>query len=115
MPNLENYYKANDKGLLAEHLVKHQILTPKSFLMKAGEKFDGIKNLSFPILTKPTLGFYGGEGIFKFNNIEDLKLHLNSNILGRDYKKEGIECIKNILKNNKNLLEIYFSDNYFSF
>ena len=84
MPNLENYYKANDKGLLAEHLVKHQILTPKSILIKAGEKFDGIKNLSFPILTKPTLGFYGGEGIFKFNNIEDLNLHLNSKNLYYD-------------------------------
>ncbi|MFH4965287.1 ATP-grasp domain-containing protein [Gaetbulibacter sp. M235] len=101
LPTLDDFYKANDKGLLAEHLKKNQISTPKSFLIKAGEKNINDENLRFPILVKPTTGFYGGDGIIKFNDVNGVKLYLNNNNLSYDILLEeyveGYDLCCNIL------------------
>lgn len=108
LPDLDTYYKANDKGLLAAHLEKHKITTPKSCLIKAGEKFNVKDNLNFPVLVKPTLGFYGGKGIVKLNDINEAKLYFNKNNLAYDVLLEeyieGYDLCCNILCKNGQIL-----------
>ena len=78
LPSLETFYQANDKGLLAKHLLKHQIATPKSFLVKSGHSLNSNLEINFPVLAKPTLGFGGGKGIIKFSYIRLMSISCNA-------------------------------------
>ncbi|MFI1771322.1 ATP-grasp domain-containing protein [Thalassobellus citreus] len=79
LPTLEAFYNANDKGLLAKHLLKNELPTPKSFLIKSGDSFQNDSDVKFPVLAKPTIGSGGGDGIKKFFSNEELKSFFNNN------------------------------------
>ncbi|MFI1743880.1 ATP-grasp domain-containing protein [Thalassobellus sediminis] len=108
LPSLEAFYKANDKGVLAEHLIKNHLPTPKSFLIKSGGDFLNYSDVKFPVLAKPTLGSGGGDGIKKFFSNEELE----SFFVGKKFKYDhlveeyidGFDLGCNVLCKNGKLL-----------
>lgn len=108
LPTLDTFCRANDKGLLAKHLIKHQIPTPKSFLIKSGDSFQNNPEIKFPVLAKPTCGFGGGRGIEKFINDKELESFFNENNFEHDFLIEefidGYDLGCNVLCKNGKLL-----------
>jgi D-aspartate ligase len=104
----DDYFKADDKGLLAKHLNKFLIPTPKSFLIESGNSLENKPDVKLPVLAKPTLGFGGGKGIIKFTNFEDLSSYFKENKFEYDFLVEeyieGYDLGCNVLCKNGKIL-----------
>ena len=100
LSSLKSFNIANNKGLLAKHLLKHAIPCPKTFFYSKNELLENIIP-NYPILIKPTKDSGGGKGIFKFKNFAELKNHLLSNKFSCDFIIQefikGYDCGCNIL------------------
>lgn len=77
LPSLEDYCIAFNKNQLAKHLEFNGLPFSKSEVISSVEQLEKINNLNFPIIIKPVEGFGGGQGIYKFNAIKDLKSHFD--------------------------------------
>lgn len=77
LPDAKGLQLANDKWLLAQFLVEHNIPCPPTILATCDEVFyEEVQALEFPVLLKPITA-WGGDGIERFDNLTDLQQHLN--------------------------------------
>ena len=108
LPSSGDYYKADDKGLLAKHLNEFKIPSPKSFLIKSYNSLENKPDVKLPVLAKPTLGFGGGKGIIKFTTLEDLSSYFKENNFEYDFLVEefieGYDLGCNVLYENGKIL-----------
>lgn len=88
LPSLTDYNTAHNKYALIKHLESNALPSAKSIIVSSHNDVEKIKDLNFPVLIKPVEGFGGGQGIFKFNDIDKLKEH---------FGKTEFEC-KNIVQ-----------------
>lgn len=78
LPSFDNFKLANDKGLLLNFLNKHNLPTPKGFVVKLGE-IPEVELLNYPVLVKPANGLGGGTGICSFDNQNSLEAYFMNN------------------------------------
>ncbi|MFP4846867.1 ATP-grasp domain-containing protein [Winogradskyella sp. PE311] len=102
-PKLSNYNIARHKDSLYLHLIKHKLPTPKSIITKAGA-YESLKELNFPVIAKPVIGFSGGNGIQILNSNEDVKTYCkyvkyNCNSIYQNYIK-GYDICCNVICDN---------------
>lgn len=86
LPSLTDYKTAFNKNQLTKHLEGNKLPFAKSVTVTAFQDLEKIENLDFPVIIKPIEGFGGGQGIFKFDTIRDLKKHFNK----AEFKYENI-------------------------
>lgn len=84
LPSLASLDTANNKALLSEHLLKHQIPGPENLTMDPKKAF-GFSTSTFPIIAKPIQGSEGGKGIFVCTTAQDFKTHSDNFLEGKDY------------------------------
>ncbi len=84
LPSLSSLDMANNKALLSEHLLKHQIPGPEN-LIRDPKKAFGFSSSAYPIIAKPIEGSEGGEGIFVCTTAEDFKTHSDDFLEGKEY------------------------------
>jgi len=84
LPTLENFNIADNKSLLARHMLKFNIAFPNTLYYTKEELLEDVIE-DYPILIKPVEGFSDGEGILKFNGFQELKTHLMSKKLNYNF------------------------------
>jgi len=85
LPSTESYEIASNKWLLVEHMKEFDIQFPKGFIANPDAPgWQENMNLIFPIIAKPTEDSAGGDGIFKFENKDELREHFKNNTLKRE-------------------------------
>ncbi|WP_299779662.1 ATP-grasp domain-containing protein [uncultured Formosa sp.] len=77
--DLATFDTANNKALLSHHLNTHKIPHPKSCLVSHMSELDTVKALHFPIISKPTVGYGGGNHIHVFQDMAAFKNHFKTN------------------------------------
>ncbi len=79
LPDLVNFGKARNKWLLTQHLLLNNIPFPKSVLYSPNESLTlTLENLRFPIIIKPVIGSGGGDGVYLFQNRDELESYLHT-------------------------------------
>lgn len=78
LPSYKDFRTARNKWLLANHLVANDIPLPKSFLY-SNDKLLKIPQFKFPVIVKPTEASGGGDGVFIFNEKEELNRYMENN------------------------------------
>jgi predicted ATP-grasp superfamily ATP-dependent carboligase len=66
-----DFQTANNKWLLAQHVVTNNISAPKSFLCTSTDSKNKTQ-FKFPVIVKPIVASGGGDGVFLFKKKEDL-------------------------------------------
>lgn len=84
LPSLEDFLLSNNKGALAQHLKKHGVPAPTTFLFEKKEVCEKSPT-NFPIILKPLEGYGGGRGIHKFENEASLQSFYSSNTVDVPY------------------------------
>lgn len=107
LPNLSSFMTAGDKGLLYYYLENNGFSCPKSVVTKPNE-FPDLKELEFPLIAKPVIGFGGGQEIRVLKNDDDVleysKRYKNScNAIYQNFIKGydlccNVLCDKGVLK-----------------
>ncbi len=83
VPPLNSFETAQDKGLLAEFLIKNDFPIPPTLQCTLDTKFfNELEKMKFPVLLKPNMGA-SGQGIIEFKDCPSLEQYLekNKNIL----------------------------------
>ncbi len=84
MPALASFDTANNKVLLAEHLLRHGIPGPEIYKINPKNNFR-FSNPKFPMMAKPIEGSEGGSGILVFKNESEIEAHFNGDLQGRKF------------------------------
>ncbi|WP_282162940.1 ATP-grasp domain-containing protein [Ulvibacterium marinum] len=84
MPSQVSFDTANNKVLLAEHLLQHEISGPEMFKINSNKNFKSA-NMKFPMMAKPIEGSEGGNGIFVFKKESEIETHLKGGLQGQKF------------------------------
>ncbi|MBN1582230.1 MAG: ATP-grasp domain-containing protein, partial [Anaerolineae bacterium] len=93
LPDPESFEIANNKWLLAQFLQQHQIPCPPTVLVTYDDIFEKkLQDLEFPVLLKP-VSAWGGEGIERFERLDDIKRYLDQRDQDRTREKFIVQTL----------------------
>ncbi len=84
LPSLDSFLLSNNKGALAQHMKKHDVPSPNTFLFKENEVCDKSPT-DFPVILKPLEGYGGGRGIHKFEDEDSMQSFYSLNTVEVPY------------------------------
>ncbi|MEM0931009.1 MAG: ATP-grasp domain-containing protein [Bacteroidota bacterium] len=92
LPSLQEFDTALDKGLLSQHLLSYGLPGPLSVVVSTTSDLEKVDQLTFPVISKPAIGFGGGEHIHVFKDRTACKTFFSQNgILCKQIIQEYIE------------------------
>lgn len=86
LPSPKSYEIASNKWLLVKHMEEFDINFPRGFIATPDEHgWTDNMNLTFPLIAKPIEETAGGNGIFKFENKDELLVHFKNHKMKREH------------------------------